>query len=155
MKIWIDADACPRVVKELVFRASARLNMPVVLVANHPLYTPKSDLITSIVVEQGDDVADSWIIERVSPGEIVITADIPLAAFIVEKEAIGINPRGELYTEANVRERLSVRDFMQELRESGVQTGGPSAYGPKDKQRFANTLDRELTKMLKRSEQQV
>ena len=145
MKIWVDADGCPRAVKEIVFRASQRRQVPAVLVANRPLATPPSKWITSIVVKAGLDVADDWIAEHVAPEDIVITADIPLAARVVEKGATGINPRGEVYTEDNVRSRLSVRDFMHELRESGIETGGAPPFGPKDKQRFANSLDRSLT----------
>ncbi|MBH23068.1 MAG: DUF188 domain-containing protein [Myxococcales bacterium] len=149
MKIWIDADASPRAVKEIVFRVSRRLEIPVCLVANHPLPTPKNKRVTSIVVPKGADVADSWIVERVAPEDIVITADIPLAADVVEKGALGISPRGEVYTEANVRSRLSVRDFMHELRDSGIHTGGAPPFGPKDKQKFANALDRELARRMR------
>ena len=149
MKIWIDADACPRPVKEIIFRASRRLDMPVVLVANAPIAVPRNNpLVTAIQVAKGMDVADDWITEQVDPGDVVITADIPLAARIVERGAIGLDPRGGLYTESNVRERLSVRDFMHELREMGVQTGGPSGFGKKETQKFANALDRELTRRL-------
>lgn len=150
MKIWIDADACPRDVKEIVFKASYKLQVPVCLVANAYMSVPKDSLITAIQVEHGADVADTYIVENVNEGDLVITADIPLAAFIVEKNAIGINPRGELYTEENVRERLSMRDFMSELREFGVDTGGPAPYGPKDKANFANAFNRIMTKALKR-----
>jgi hypothetical protein len=146
LKIWVDADGCPRPVKEIVFRAAARLELETVLVANRPLATPKSMYVSSIVVSSGLDVADDWIAERVDVRDVVITADIPLAARIVERGATGISPHGEVYTEANVRERLSVRDFMHELREQGVQTGGPPPFGPRDKQNFANALDRILTK---------
>lgn len=150
MKIWIDADACPRPVKDIIYRASMRLELEVVLVANRVLATPANNpRITSILVDSGADVADDWIVEKVDVDDIVITADIPLAARIVERGALGIDPRGEIYTEGNVRERLSVRDFMHELREQGVQTGGAAAFGSKDKQRFANALDRELTKKLR------
>ncbi len=146
MKIWIDADACPRVVREIIFRAAARKKMHTCLVANAWMQPPPGPLFSSIVVPKGLDEADSWIITHVSPGDIVITADIPLAAEIVEKGAFGINHRGELYTEANVRERLSMRDFMHDLREAGVQTGGPAPFGQRDKQRFAAALDRLLAK---------
>lgn len=146
MKIWIDADGAPRAIKTVVFRASRRLSVPVCLVANRSMATPKNPLVTSIVVAKGPDVADSWIVEHVEPEDIVITADIPLAADVVAKGALGISPRGEVYTEANVRSRLSVRDFMHELRDSGIHTGGAPPFGPKDTQRFANALDRELTR---------
>lgn len=146
MRIWVDADGCPRQVKELVYRAADRRKIEAVLVANRPLHTPRSPFISSIVVSAGDDVADDWITERVAEEDLVITADVPLAARVVERGALGINPRGMEYTEDNVRERLSVRDFMTDLRETGVQTGGAPPFGPKDKQRFANALDRALTR---------
>ncbi|MFN3200393.1 MAG: YaiI/YqxD family protein [Bradymonadia bacterium] len=146
MTIWVDADGCPRVVKELAFRAAQRRKCTVVLVANRPIHTPQNVHITSIVVSSGADVADDWIAERVETSDLVITADIPLAARVVEKGATGLNPRGWEYTEDNVRERLSVRDFMTDLRDSGVQTGGSAPFGPKDKQRFANALDRYISR---------
>ena len=150
MKIWIDADACPRPVKEMVYRAALRCEVPVVMVANRVLDTPKNLWVTSVVVAAGADVADDWITERVDPQDLVITADVPLAARVVELGATGIDPRGHLYTESNVRERLSIRDFMHDLREVGVQTGGPKAFGQKDTQSFANALDRILTQYLGR-----
>jgi len=149
MKIWIDADACPKMVKEVIFKASFRLKIPVSLVANSYMTVPQGGLISSIQVDKGADIADFYIVENVSETDLVITADIPLAALIVEKGATAINPRGELYTEENVRERLSMRDFMKDLRDGGVNTGGPLAFGPKDKERFANALNRILTKMRK------
>jgi len=149
MKIWIDADACPKVVKEIVFKASFKLQVPVCLVANSYMAVPHGGLITSIQVEQGADVADAYIVENVEATDLVITADIPLAAFIVEKGATAINPRGELYTEENVRERLSMRDFMQDLRDSGMDTGGPPPLGPKDKAAFANSFNQIVTKLNK------
>ncbi|RLA66961.1 MAG: YaiI/YqxD family protein [Epsilonproteobacteria bacterium] len=149
MKIWIDADACPKMVKEVIFKASFRLKVPVVLVANSYMAVPPGGLISSIQVEKGADIADFYIVENVSEKDLVITADIPLAALVVEKDATAINPRGELYTAENVRERLSMRDFMKDLRDSGVDTGGPQAFGLKDKERFANSLNRILTKMMK------
>lgn len=150
MKIWVDADACPKMVKEVIFKASFRLNVPVCLVANSYMSYPLGDgsLITSIQVEKGADIADFYIVEHVVPEDLVVTADIPLAALIVEKGATAINPRGELYTEENVRERLSVRDFMHELRDSGVETGGPPPFDLKDKERFANSFNNILTKRL-------
>jgi len=147
LKIWIDADACPKPVKELVFKASFRLNLDVTLVANSYMAVPHSPHIRSIQVDQGADVADFYIAEHVAPEDLVITADIPLAAIIVEKGSTAINPRGETYTEENISERLSVRDFMQELRDGGVNTGGPKAFGPKDKEMFANALNKILTKI--------
>ncbi len=147
LKIWIDADACPRAVKEIVFRASERLRIPVCLVANSYMAVPKGPLISFIKVDKGADIADAHIVESISSNDLVITADIPLAALVVEKGSTAINPRGELYTEENVRERLSMRDFMANLRDSGVDTGGPPPFGPKDKERFANAINRILTRM--------
>lgn len=149
MKIWIDADGCPRDVKDLVFRASERLKIVVVMVADRPLARHRSPLITSVVVPRDMDSADRHIAEQVSPGELVITADLPLAAEVVARGAIGINPRGELYTEENVRERLSMRDFLMGLRETGEMLGGPAPYSRKDKARFAAALDRFLTRAMK------
>ena len=149
MKIWVDADACPRVIKEIVFRASERLELPVCLVANTPLAKHHSRLITSVVVSDGFDVADDYIVEHATPADVVITADIPLAARIVEKGAVGLDPRGELYTEENVGERLSLRDMMQELRGAGMIQGGPAQFGNTDRQRFASALDSLLTRMLR------
>ena len=147
MQIWIDADACPRVIKEIVFRASERLDVPVCLVANTSLAKHHSRLIKSVVVAGGFDVADDYIAEHAAPGDLVITADIPLAARIVARGAVGIAPRGEIYTEENVGERLSMRDLMMELREGGVVQGGPSQFSMTDRQRFASSLDRLLTRM--------
>lgn len=149
MKIWIDADAAPGAVKEIVFRASARLGLDTALVANQRMSTPTSNpRVTSVVVPGGPDVADQHIIDHAAEGDLAITADIPLAAALVERGVLVLDPRGERYTEANVRERLSVRDFMDALRSSGVETGGPKPYGPKEKQAFANALDRLLTRRL-------
>ena len=149
MKIWIDADACPRVIKEMVFKASMRLQIPVCLVANKDLSKAHSELITSVLVADGFDVADDHIAEHATAEDLVITADIPLAARIVEKGGVALDPRGELYTEENVGERLSIRDLMQELRGAGLVTGGPAQFGLADRQRFASTLDRVLTRMVK------
>jgi uncharacterized protein YaiI (UPF0178 family) len=151
LKIWIDADACPRDVKEVVYKASLRTKVPVTLVANSFMKTPASQLVSFVQVDKGADVADFYIVENVSKDDIVITADIPLAALIVEKLATALNPRGELYTEENVRERLSVRDFMQDLRDSGLQTGGPPPYNVKDKEKFANSFNKELTRLMNRN----
>lgn len=150
MKIWIDADACPKAVKEVVYKASFRLKIPVVLVANQYLSLPPSPFVSAIQVEKGDDVADFYIVENLDPVDLVITADIPLADLVVKKGAIAINPRGELYTEENISERLSMRDFMKNLRDEGVNTGGPSAFGDKDRENFTNSLNRLLTKMLQK-----
>ncbi len=146
LKIWIDADACPKVVKEAIFKASFRLNLPVCLVANSYMSVPQGGLITSVQVDQGDDVADFYIVEHLHQNDLVVTADIPLAALVVEKGATAINPRGEIYTEENVRERLSMRDFMKELRDSGLASGGPAPFGPKDKELFINSFNRIMHK---------
>lgn len=147
--IWVDADACPKVVKETIFKASFRVQVPVILVANSYMQVPPSPIIRSIQVDQGADVADFYIVEHAKEGDLVITADIPLADLVVKKGATAINPRGELYTEENISERLSMRDFMQELRDSGMDTGGPAPFGTKDKGKFANSLNNLLTKMMK------
>jgi uncharacterized protein YaiI (UPF0178 family) len=149
MRIWIDADACPRVIKEIAFRASERLEIPVSLVANTSLAKHHSRLIDSVVVNEGFDVADDYIAEHATPEDVVITADIPLAARIVAKGAVGIDPRGEFYTEENVGERLSMRDLMMELRDGGMVRGGPAQFGATDRQRFASSLDTLLTRMVK------
>lgn len=145
MKIWIDADGCPVAVREIIYKAAKRKEIETILVANRVIETPANKWLSSIVVAAGADVADDWIAEHVEPQDLVITADIPLAARVVEAGATGIGHRGKLYTEENVRERLSMRDFMHDLREMGVQTGGPSSFGPRDKQKFANALDKILT----------
>src|SRR5262245_61631381 len=132
MKIWIDADGCPREVKDVVLRASERRKVAVVLVANRDLKVPPSPLVTKMVVSRGVDVADERIVELVAAADLVITADIPLAAAVVAKGAVALNPRGEIYTEANVRERLSVRDAMQEMRTMGVLQGGPAGFSDAD-----------------------
>ena len=149
MKIWIDADACPRVIKDIVFRASQRLQVPVNLVANTKLAKHESALVRSIVVADGFDVADDYIVDQVTSDDLVITADIPLAARVVARGAIAIDPRGELYTEDNVGERLSMRDLMMSLRADGVVHGGPSQFSTTDRQHFASSLDRLLTQLLK------
>lgn len=150
MKIWIDADACPRIVKEIVFRASERLQLPVCLVANTDLSRAHSPLITSIRVAEGADAADDYIVANALATDLVITADIPLAARIVAGNGIALDPRGEVYTEENVGERLSMRDLMQELRGAGLVQGGPAQLGMTDRQRFASSLDRLLTGMVKK-----
>ncbi len=151
MKIWIDADACPRMVKEIVFRASGRLQIQVVLVANQGLAKHHSRLVSSIVVPGGLDVADDYIAQHATSEDLVITADIPLAARIVRKGGTALDPRGELFTDDNVGERLSVRDLMQGLRDEGLVQGGPAQLGPQDRQRFASALDRTLTRLLRTS----
>ncbi|MGB1271894.1 MAG: YaiI/YqxD family protein [Endozoicomonas sp.] len=144
MHIWVDADACPNVIKEILFRASQRTDTPLTLVANQYLQTAPSPLIKAIQVPAGFDVADHHIANHVQAGDLVITADIPLAADVIKKEARALNPRGELYTEDNIRQRLAMRNFMDELRSSGVNTGGPAALSQQDRQAFANQLDRLL-----------
>jgi uncharacterized protein YaiI (UPF0178 family) len=146
MKIWVDADACPGVIKEIVFRAAERSRVQVTLVANQAVRTPPSQLIRSVQVPAGFDVADKYIVEQLAPNDLVITADIPLAALTIEKGAHALNPRGELYTKENIRERLSMRNFMDELRGSGVITGGPPPLDARDRAAFANSLDRFLRK---------
>jgi hypothetical protein len=144
MTIWVDADACPGVIKEILFKAAERTGTRVTLVANQPVRTPPSRLIDSLQVSSGFDVADDEIVRRVEPGDLVITADIPLAAEVMEKGGHALNPRGELYTRDNIRVRLNMRDFMDTMRSSGVQTGGPPPLGKREKQAFANHLDRLL-----------
>ena len=146
MKIWVDADACPKVIKEILFRAAKRAQVQVTLVANQSLRTPSSQHIKSMQVSSGFDVADNEIVKQVEAGDLVITADIPLAAQVVEKGAHALNPRGELYTAENVKARLSLRDFMAQIRDSGINTGGPAPLSQSDRQAFANHLDRLLAK---------
>lgn len=146
MKIWVDADACPNAVKDILFRAVLRTKTPLILVANNSLTIPRSPLISSIRVEQGFDVADNYIVQHIETDDLVITADIPLAAEIVAKKCLALNPRGELYTVDNVRQRLGVRDMMEQLRAGGAQLGGPGSFGAKEKIAFANALDRILAK---------
>ena len=146
MRIWVDADACPRVIRDILFRAAERVGVAVTLVANQPLSLPPSRLIRSIQVAPGFDVADNEIVKRLEPGDLVITADIPLAAEVIAKEAHALNPRGQLYTPENVRERLNMRDFMETLRSTGINTGGPATLGERDKQAVANALDGFLTR---------
>lgn len=145
MQIWVDADACPATVKELLFKTAVRTNTKITLVANQKLSTPRSVWIECLIVPSGMNVADRRIIEMVQPGDLVITADIPLAAEIVAKGAVGLDPRGELYTDSNVGERLAVRNLFDELRAGGQIGGGPSNYTAKNLQTFANQLDRLLT----------
>ena len=150
MKIWIDADACPRMIRAFVFKTSTRLQVPVTLVANNGLDVPRSALVELIVVGREVDAADAYIVEHCTPGDVVVTADIPLAAQLVGKGVPAISPRGTVYSPDNVAEALATRNLMHELRESGVMEGGPPAMGAADKSRFANALDRELTRLLRR-----
>jgi hypothetical protein len=146
MRIWVDADACPAVIKDILFRAANRTGTPVTLVANQPLQVPASEFIRTVQVSPGFDVADNEIVKRMAPGDLVITADIPLAAEAIAKGGFALNPRGELYTEDNVRARLNMRDFMDTLRASGINTGGPAAINQRDRQEFGNSLDRFLSR---------
>ena len=144
MHIWVDADACPAVIKDILFRAAARTNRPLTLVANQVLRVPGSPLIRMIQVPAGFDEADKYIAANVQTGDLVITADIPLAADIVAKDAHALSPRGELYGKHNIRELLDMRNFMDTLRSTGVETGGPAAFNTADRQTFANRLDKIL-----------
>ncbi|QYJ80121.1 YaiI/YqxD family protein [Shewanella acanthi] len=146
-KIWVDADACPNPIKEMLFRAAERKSLPVVLVANQTIRIPPSAFISQVRVGSGFDVADQYIVDHVAATDLVITADIPLASAVIEKGALALNPRGELYTADNIRQKLTMRDFMDELRSSGIQTGGPSALSAADKQAFANSLDKWLIRV--------
>jgi uncharacterized protein len=151
MRIWVDADAAPRDVKEIVFRAAKRLEIEAVLVANQRMPAPlNNEYVSTVWVQGGADVADRHIADHAAAGDVAITADIPLAADLVEKQLVVLDPRGERYTEENVRERLSVRDFMESLRGAGVETGGARPYGAREKQAFAAALDRALTAALRR-----
>jgi uncharacterized protein len=151
VKIWVDADAAPRDVKDIVFRAALRLEIDAVLVANQRLPLPLNNRrVSTVVVPGGPDAADRHIAEHACAGDVVVTADIPLAAILVAQGLVVLDPRGELYSEENVQERLSIRDFMESLRGSGVETGGARPYGPKEKQRFAAALDRALTRALRK-----
>jgi hypothetical protein len=144
MKIWVDADACPRVIKDILFRAAERTQVQVTLVANQAVAVPRSQYIRSAQVAAGFDVADNYIVQQVQPGDLVVTADIPLASEAIEKGCRALNPRGELYTVENIRQRLNMRDFMDTLRSSGIDTGGPAAFSQADRMAFANQLDRLL-----------
>lgn len=150
MTLWIDADACPRAVKELVFRAALRTGVPAVMVANSTMHVPRTGAVRLLVVDHGPDVADAAILEQSEPGDLVVTADIPLAAQLVDGGRVAINPRGQVYTAENVKEALATRNLMQELRDQGMETGGPAPMKATDTAQFANALDRELTRMLRR-----
>ncbi len=150
MAIWVDADACPNVIKEILFRAAERTQTPVTLVANQNIRVPPSRFIRSVRVAAGFDVADNEIVRLCEAGDLVITADIPLAAEVLAKGAAAVNPRGERYTEATIRERLTMRDFMDTLRASGIQTGGPDSLSQRDRQQFAAQLDKWLLERQRR-----
>ena len=143
-QIWVDADACPNVIKEILFRAADRVAVQVILVANQAIGVPRSRHIRSIQVASGFDVADNYIVQQAKEGDLVITADIPLASEAIDKGCLALNPRGELYTTENIRQRLNIRDFMDTMRSSGVDTGGPPAFSKADRMAFANQLDRLL-----------
>jgi uncharacterized protein YaiI (UPF0178 family) len=150
MRIWVDADACPKAIKEILFRAADRVGVPMTLVANQPLAVPRSRFIRSVQVATGFDVADNHIVRQAEAGDLVITADIPLAAEVIARDCAALDPRGELYTKDNIRERLSMRDFMDTLRGSGVDTGGPAPLRQADRRAFANQLDRLLAVSVRR-----
>jgi uncharacterized protein YaiI (UPF0178 family) len=146
MQIWVDADACPAAIKEILYRVAERLEMPLTLVANQLMRVPPSRFIKSVQVPQGADVADAEIVRRLASGDLVVTGDIPLAASVLEKGGAALNPRGEFYTVHNIEQMLTMRTFMEELRSGGVDTGGPAAFSQADRKRFADQLDRHLAK---------
>lgn len=149
MKLLVDADACPVAVKEILYKTSTRLNLELILVANQFLRTPKSDRISSLIVPEGPDEADNRIVELTESGDLIISADIPLADRVIKKGGAVIDPRGTLMTDSNIGERLATRNLLDELRSTGLETGGPKPYSQKDKQNFANQLDRFLTQVTK------
>ncbi|NOX90941.1 MAG: YaiI/YqxD family protein [Gammaproteobacteria bacterium] len=151
MKIWVDADACPVVIKEILFKAANRTGVETTLVANQSVRIPPSQHINMLQVKSGFDVADDEIVKRVNAGDLVITADIPLAAEVIEKGGLALNPRGEMYTAGDIKARLNMRDFMDTMRASGVNSGGPPPLSQNDRQAFANHLDRWLTRQAKKS----
>jgi uncharacterized protein YaiI (UPF0178 family) len=146
MQIWVDADACPGVIKDILFRVAERLELNVTLVANQLLRVPGSRFIRALQVPCGADVADAEIVERLVAGDLVVTGDIPLASLVLEKGGFALNPRGEFYTNENIAQQLTMRAFMEELRSGGVDTGGPAAFSQSDRQTFANSLDRHLAR---------
>jgi uncharacterized protein YaiI (UPF0178 family) len=146
MQIWVDADACPAVIKDILYRVAERTQIQVTLVANQLLRVPGSKFIRSVQVPSGADVADTEIVERLSPGDLVVTGDIPLAARVLEKGGYALNPRGDFYTKDTIAQQLTMRAFMEELRSGGVDTGGPPAFSQADRQQFANALDRHLAR---------
>ncbi len=150
MQIWVDADACPAVIKDILYRVAQRLELQVTLVANQLMRVPPSRFIRSVQVPQGADVADAEIVRLLVAGDLVVTGDIPLAADVLAKGAFALNPRGEFYTVDNIAQQLTMRKFMEELRSGGVDTGGPAPFGQADRQQFANQLDRHLARHAKR-----
>ncbi|WP_163832089.1 YaiI/YqxD family protein [Spartinivicinus ruber] len=151
MKIWVDADACPAVIKDILFRASMRTKLQLTLVANQPMRIPASPFIKRLQVEPGFDIADNEIVKRLMTGDLVITSDIPLAAEVIEKGGLALSPRGELFTEDNIRARLNMRDFMDTLRASGMDTGGQPALSQSDRKTFSSHLDKILSKYASKS----
>lgn len=151
MQIWVDADACPVVIKEILYRVADRLELPVTLVANQSLRVPPSRFVRTVQVPSGADVADQEIVRLLNPGDLVVTGDIPLASDVLKKGGYALNPRGEFYTNDNIAQQLSMRAFMEELRSGGVDTGGPAAFNQGDRQSFANSLDRHLQKYHRKS----
>jgi len=149
MKIWVDADACPVPVKEMLFRAAERMQITTTLVANSLMQVPKSTYISSVKVDSGADVADAWIVEHLSEKDLVITADVPLAADVIKKGGMALSPRGSLFSPETIKAQLTMRNFMDELRGSGVVTGGQAAFSHADRQAFANQLDKILTRYRK------
>ena len=147
MHIWVDADACPAVIKDILYRAAERLKIQITLVANKPLRTPPSLYVKALQVPRGIDVADSHIVKELAPGDLVITADIPLASDVIAKGGIALNPRGELYSPENIQERLALRNYLDELRGTGERTGGPAALDNTDRKRFADQLDKLLSRI--------
>ena len=145
MQIWVDADACPKVIKDILFRVAVRARVQTTLFANHTIYVPRTPFICFRQVNSGFDVADNEIVALAQRGDLVITSDIPLASDVIDKGCLALSPRGELFTEANIKQRLNMRDFLDTMRSSGIQTGGPPALNQKDRQNFANHLDRLLT----------
>jgi uncharacterized protein YaiI (UPF0178 family) len=152
MHIWVDADACPAVIKDILFRVAERMQLHVTLVANQLIRVPGSRFIRALQVPAGADEADTEIVARVTAGDIVVTGDIPLAALVLEKGGLPLNPRGEWYTKETIAQQLTMRSFMAELRDSGINTGGPAAFSHADRQHFANALDRELARLKHRTD---
>lgn len=151
MQIWVDADACPAVIKDILYRVAERTQIPVTLVANQLMRVPGSKYIRALQVPSGADVADAEIVARLNPGDLVVTGDIPLAAQVLEKGGYALNPRGDFYTKDTIAQQLTMRAFMEELRSGGVDTGGPPAFGQADRQAFANALDRHLARLRPRT----
>ena len=149
MKIWVDADACPNLIKDVIIRAAVKHGIETIFVANKYLSLPTAEVLKRVIVEAGPDIADKYIADTAIPGELAITQDIPLASLLVDKGVVTINPRGTLYSESNIGDRLAIRNLLHGLRETGEITGGPKAISTKDKQKFADTFNRELTRLMK------